>query len=142
MKYLSILFFLFLFVIGCGKKGETKMQAINPEAAAFDMGDGSWEVNASVIVKGFQQNEAGGFFNSGLSYSVDLQRQDGSIVPNKFSDVMTNKEKEKLTDQQLNIQFELDSTFTAGKYKLVIKIKDNNSTQTVTAEKEFDLGGE
>jgi len=142
MKYLSILFFLFLCVIGCGKKEETKLQAINPEAAAFDMGDGAWEVNASVIVKGFQQNEADGFFNSELSYSVDLQRPDGSLVSNKFSDVMTNKEKEKLTDQQLNIQFELDSTFTAGKYKLVINIKDNNSTQTVTAEKEFDLGGE
>jgi len=55
---------------------------------------------------------------------------------------MTNKEKEKLTDQQLNIQFELDSTFVKGKYKLVINIKDNNSAQTVAAEKEFDLGEE
>ncbi|MFA4922740.1 MAG: hypothetical protein WC557_00930 [Ignavibacteriaceae bacterium] len=135
--------FLSLFLIfGCAKKEETKLQAINPEAAAFDMGDGSWEVDASVIVKGFQQNEADGFFSSTLNYSVDLQKPDGSLVKNKFSDVTTNKEKEKLTDQQLNIQFELDSTFTAGKYKLVVNIKDNNSAQTVTAEKEFDLGEE
>lgn len=142
MKYLSILFFLFLLITGCSKKEETKLQAINPEAAAFDMGDGASEVNASVIVKGFQQNEADGFFNSELSYSVDLHRPDGSLVKDKFSDVMIAKEKEKLTDQQLNIQFELDSTFVKGKYKLVINIKDKNSAQTVTAEKEFTLGEE
>lgn len=142
MKYLSILFFSFLLITGCSKKEETKLQAINPEAAAFDMGDGASEVNASVIVKGFQQNEADGFFNSELSYSVDLHRPDGSLVKDKFSDVMIAKEKEKLTDQQLNIQFELDSTFVKGKYKLVINIKDKNSAQTVTAEKEFTLGEE
>lgn len=142
MKYLSIFIFSFLFITGCGKKEETKLQAVNPEAAAFDMGDGTWEVNASVIVKGFQQDEVDGFFNSELSYSVDLQRPDGSSVKNKFSDVMTNKEKEKLSDQQLNIQFELDSTFIKGKYKVVINVKDNYSAQTVTAEKEFDLGEE
>jgi hypothetical protein len=142
MKYLLVLVLTFLFITSCGKKEETTLQAINPEAAAFDMGEGAWEVNASVIVKGFQQNEADGFFNSELSYSVDLQKPDGSFVNNKFFDVMTNKEKEKLTDQQLNIQFELDSTFTKGKYKLVINIKDNNSAQTVAAEKEFDLGEE
>ena len=142
MKYLSILIFSFLLITGCGKKEETKLQAVNPEAAAFDMGDGASEVNASVIVKGFQQDEVDGFFNSELSYSVDLQRPDGSSVKNKFSDVMTNKEKEKLSDQQLNIQFELDSTFITGKYKLVINVKDNYSAQTVIAEKEFDLGEE
>jgi len=142
MKYLSILIFSFLLITGCGKKEETKLQAVNPEAAAFDMGEGASEVNASVIVKGFQQDEVDGFFNSELSYSVDLQRPDGSSVKNKFSDVMTNKEKEKLSDQQLNIQFELDSTFITGKYKLVINVKDNYSAQTVIAEKEFDLGEE
>jgi len=139
-KYFILLSFLFIF--GCGKKEETKLQAVNPEAAAFDMGDGASEVNASVIVKGFQQNEAGGFFNSELSYSVDLQRPDGTSAKNKFSDVMTNKVKEKLPDEQLNIQSELESTFVEGKYKLVINIKDKNSAQTVTAEKEFDLGEE
>jgi len=142
MKYLSILIFSFLLITGCGKKEETKLQAVNPEAAAFDMGEGASEVNASVIVKGFQQDEVDGFFNSELSYSVDLQRPDGSSVKNKFADVMTNKEKEKLSDQQLNIQFELDSTFITGKYKLVINVKDNYSAQTVIAEKEFDLGEE
>ena len=139
-KYFILLSLLLIF--GCGKKEETKLQAINPEAAAFDMGDGAWEVNASVIVKGFQQNETDGLFNSELSYSVDLQRPDGSLVTNKFSDVMIAKEKDKLSDQQLNIQFELDSTFVKGKYKLVINIKDNNSAQTVTTEKQFDLGEE
>jgi len=140
MKYLSILIFSFLLITSCGKKEEAKLQAVNPEAAAFDMGDGASEVNASVIVKGFQQIETDGAFHSELSYSVDLQRPDGSLVKNKFSDVMTNKEKEKLPDQQLNIQFELDSTFVKGKYKVVINVKDNYSSQTVTAEKEFDLG--
>lgn len=139
-KYFILLSLLLIF--GCGKKEETKLQAVNPEAAAFDMGDGASEVNASVIVKGFQQNEADGFFNSELSYSVDLLRPDGSLVKDKFSDIMTNKEKEKLSDQQLNIQFELDSTFVKGIYKLIINIKDNNSAQTVIAKKEFDLGEE
>jgi len=142
MKYLSILIFSFLLITGCSKKEETKLQAVNPEAAAFDMGDGSWEVNASVIVKGFQQNETDGLFNSEISYNVDLQKPDGSLAANKFSDIMIAKEKEKLTDQQLNIQFELDSTFAKGKYKLVINVKDNNSAQTATAEKEFVLGDE
>jgi len=142
MKYLIVLFFLFLLVTGCGKKEDAKLQAINPEAAAFDMGDGAWEVNASVIVKGFQQNEADGLFNSEISYNVDLQKPDGSLVTNKFSDVLINKEKEKLSDTQLNIQFELDSTFTKGKYKLVVNIKDKNSAQTVTTEKEFEVGEE
>ena len=142
MKYLSILFLMFLFVTGCVKKEETKLEAINPEAAAFDMGNGAWEVNASVIVKGFQQNEIDGVFNSEISFNADLQKPDGSLVANKFSDVMMAKAKEKLSDQQLNIQFELDSTFVNGKYKLVINIKDNLSTQTVIAEKEFDLSEE
>lgn len=142
MKYLSILFFSFFLIAGCGKKEETKLQAVNPEAAAFDMGDGAWEVNASVIVKGFQQNEVDGFFNSEISFNVDLQKPDGTLATNKFSDTTINKEKEKLSDTQLNIQFELDSTFTKGKYKLIVNIKDKNSAQTVTAEKEFEVGEE
>jgi len=142
MKYLSILFFSFLLITGCGKKEETTLQAVSAEAAAFDMGDGAWEVNASVIVKGFQQNESDGLFHSEISYTIDLQKPDGTTIPNKFSDVMINKEKEKLSDQQLNIQFELDSTFTKGKYKLVINIKDKNSAKTVTAQKEFEVGEE
>jgi len=140
MKYLFFPLFILLLIASCGKKEETKLQAINPEAAAFDMGDGSYEVNASVIVKGFQQTEAGDMFHAELHYSVDLQKPNGDIDTNKFADVMIVKEKEKLSDQQLNIQFDLDSTYNKGKYTLLINVLDKGTAQSVTAKKEFDLG--
>jgi len=40
------------------KKEEVKFEAFSPEAFAYDIGN-SWEVNATVNVKGFTKNEVG-----------------------------------------------------------------------------------
>jgi len=65
-----------LFVIaGCSKK-EVKLEAFSAEAFAYDIGDGTAEVNATVRVKGFTQIEKNDNYNAEVSYVVDLVRPD------------------------------------------------------------------
>ena len=83
----ALCIFILIFVtISCSKKEEVKFEAFSPEAFAYDIGD-SWEVNATVNVRGFTKLEKNDEFSVSLSYSVDLIKPDGEVTKDIFSNV-------------------------------------------------------
>ena len=137
MKYFIALIFIAFLLSGCSKE-EVKLEAFSPESFAFDIGD-TWEVNVLVNVKGFVQKEADGIFSASVQYSVDMVTPNEKTIANIFEDSKETKQEEEITDIPLEVQFELDSTYTLGKYKLLFNIRDNYSEKTTEASVEFDL---
>ncbi len=133
---LSALMFIFY---SCSKKEEVKLTAFSSEAFAYNMGDSS-EVDATTRVKGFQQDEKNGSYYATLSYDVDLITPKGDTVKSIISRVEDKIHKEKMTDTQLEAQFDIDSTYKNGKYKILFRIKDALSGKTTTSESNFSLG--
>jgi uncharacterized lipoprotein YajG len=134
IKILSVIIF---FLAGCGKE-EPPYEAVNPIAFAYDLGNG-WEVNSSVVVKGFKTNQMDNQFTSKLSFNVDIVTPAGDTIKNISSGVRDHISEEKPKDLSLESQFELDSTYVSGKYKIIFKIKDEITTLPLVEEKEFDI---
>lgn len=130
MRNIILFALTILLFTSCSKK-EMKFEAFSPEAFAYDLGDGNAEVNASVRVKGFTQTEKSGNYSASINYNVDLIKPDSSVVKAIFKDVKTASESEPINDLGLEAQFDLDSTYINGEYKLVFNIKDNYSSQTL-----------
>lgn len=137
MKILITLILLVLPTISCSKKEEVKFEAFSQEAFAFDIGD-SWEVNASVNVKGFERREAGQDISASISFDVDLFGPDSIEIKNIFSDARKVTSKE-IIDIKLEAQFELDYTYPDGIYKIAFNITDNYSGDSTLAIAEFEL---
>ncbi len=137
MKIFTISIILLILFSSCSKE-EVKLEAFSPEAFAFDIGD-RWEVNAPVNVKGFNQKEIEDTFYASITYSVDLILPDDKKIENIFNNTEEVTKEEEILDIQLEVQFELDSTYTEGKYKLLFNIRDNFSEQITEVSVEFDL---
>jgi len=137
MKIIISSIILFFFIISCGKKEEVKFEAFSPEAFAYDIGD-SWEINATVNVKGFEKKEVGDELSTSLGFSVDVIDPDGAESIDVFFDSKEVTSKE-LIDVQLEAQFELDYNSQDGLYKIIFHITDKYSGEIVTAETEFEL---
>jgi len=137
IKHILILMLSVILITSCGKK-ETNLEAFSPDAFAFDIGD-TWEVNAQVNVKGFNEKEIEDTFYASITYSVDLILPDDKKIENIFNNNEEVTKEEEIIDVQLEVQFDLDSTYTVGKYKLLFNIQDNFSEQTADAFVEFDL---
>jgi len=137
MKIIISSIILFFFIISCGKKEEVKFEAFSPEAFAYDIGD-SWEINATVNVKGFEKKEVGDELSTSLGFSVDVIDPDGAETLDVFFDSKEVTSKE-LIDVQLEAQFELDYNSPDGLYKIVFHITDKYSGEIVTADAEFEL---
>ena len=138
MKKIFFVSAVFLMIISCSKK-DVKFEAFSSEAFAYDMGDGASEVNASVRVKGFVQNEKDGIYSVSISYSVDLVKPDSSVVKSIYKDVHKESEKDAINDVGLEAQFDLDSTYAEGNYSLVFSITDDLSKNNTTAKVSFDI---
>jgi hypothetical protein len=139
MKNFLSLFVLSLLLITSCIKEETKLEAFNPEAFAYDLGN-TWEVNATIIVTGFEQREGSGdTFEASISYSADIKTPNGKIVENLYSDKINISAQEEIIDIPLEVQFELDSTYSFGKYTIIFNITDINSQNSITGSTEFDL---
>ena len=137
MNKVLIIFFLALISISCSKKEEVKFEAFSPEAFAYDIGD-SWEVNATVNVKGFVKKEIGDELSASFDYTVDLNGPDSLQVNGIFADTK-EVESDEIIDVQLEAQFELDYDSPEGKYQIKFNIVDNNSSETTSAQCEFEL---
>ncbi len=138
MKSFLLLFVLLLLIISCSKE-ETKLEAFNPEAFAYDLGK-TWEVNAMINVKGFKQREGSGdTFEASISYSADIKTPDGKTAENLYSDIINISAQEEIIDIPLEVQFELDSTYSFGKYTVIFNITDNYSQNSITGSADFDL---
>ena len=137
MNKIFYVFFLILTVVSCGKKEEEKFEAFSPEAFAYDIGD-SWEVNATVNVKGFIKKEIGEEFSSSFDYTVDLIGPDSLQVDAIFADTKDITSTE-IIDVQLEAQFELDYDSPRGLYYITFNVVDNNSGEKTSAQAKFEL---
>jgi hypothetical protein len=139
MKYfLSTFFMCFLIFAGCGKDDKTKIEAYNAEAFAYDLGE-SWEVNATTRVKGFFQKEENGTFTALLSYDIDLVTAAGDTIKSLISRTEDKMKNERMSDVDLETQFDLDSTYNEGNYKVIFNVKDMNTGITAKSSAEFVL---
>ena len=136
MKYILVIIIL-IALISCGKKEEVKFEAFSPEAFAYDIGD-SWEINATVNVKGFVKKEVGDELSASLGFSVDLINPDGADTVDVFIDTKEVTSKE-LIDVQLEAQFELGYDSPEGLYKIIFHIADKYSGEIAKSEAEFEL---
>ena len=114
------------------------MDAFSPEAFAYDLGSG-WEVNASTFVKGFKQEKEGESYTALLSYDLDLVIPEGDTIKSLISRTEDKKNSEEMIDTQLEAQFELDSTYTPGKYSVVFRIKDGLTNRTARSAADFEI---
>jgi hypothetical protein len=137
MNKIFYLFFFILITISCSKKEEEKFEAFSPEAFAYDIGD-SWEINATVNVKGFVKKEVGEELSTSLGFSVDIIDPGSVETKDIFIDSKEVTSKE-LIDVQLEAQFELDYNSPDGLYKIIFHITDKYSGDIVSAEAEFEL---
>jgi len=137
MKKILLLIALGIIVISCSKKEDVKFEAFSPEAFAYDIGD-SWEINATVNVKGFVKKEVGDEFTASLEFTIDMIGPDSLEVTNIFSDSKDETSSE-LIDVQLEAQFELDYDSPEGLYQITFIVTDNNSGEKTTAQTQFEL---
>ena len=138
MKKIFFVFLILLIVISCSKK-DVKFEAFSAEAFAFDIGDGTAEVNATVRIKGFTQTEKDDIYKAAVAYDVDLIKPDSSISKSVFKFVQNDEGQEPISDIALEAQFSLDSSYTEGTYTLVFNITDKNSENKTEAKVNFDL---
>lgn len=137
MRKILLIIVVCIITISCSNKEEIKFEAFSPEAFAYDIGD-SWEVNATINVKGFLKKEVGEDFSASLNYSVDLIGPDSLEIENIFIDSKEATSSE-LVDVQLEAQFELDYNSPEGLYKIIFNVTDNNSGDLASAQAEFEL---
>ena len=135
-KYFLIILGLFA-IIACSKKQE-KLALFSAESFAYSM-DKGWDMNASVRVKGFEQDESGKEFTAKLSYTVDLETSDGKLLEGIDKGVVDKKQNERMTDLPINSQLKLDSTYKTGTYKVTFYVKDELTGQKANLWSFFEL---
>lgn len=136
-KILFVLAVLFVS-ISCNKN-HIPFEATNAEAYAYNIGDGTAEVNSRIYVKGFTQTEKDNNYKAAIAYQVDLIKPDNTIKKSVFSFVQNAEKGEPINDIALEAQFLLDSTYKAGTYILVYNIEDKNSENKTETKVSFDL---
>ncbi len=138
MKAILISSFCLLILLSSCSKDEKKLEAFNAEAFAYDLGD-NWEVDATVRVKGFKQNENNNQFTTTLSYNIDLVKPAGDTVKSLVSKTEDKSNDEEFMDVPIEIQFDLDSTYADGDYKIIFDVKDAETGKTASASASFSL---
>jgi hypothetical protein len=143
MKYSFIIFILLVLLFdACSKKKEEKLKVYNTTAFAYDLGDKSWEVDASARVKGFTQTDEGNMYKASLAYEINLVTPKNDTIKSLISKVVDKSEKESMSDTGLEAQFDLDSTYSYGIYKILWNVKDVPTSDTASAITNFTLSSE
>jgi hypothetical protein len=138
MKALTFSAICILLLFSSCSKEEKKLEAFNAEAFAYDLGD-SWEVDATVRVKGFEQKEDNNKYKATLGYDIDLIKPAGDTIKALISKTEDKVNDEEFMDVPLEAQFDLDSTYADGNYKLIFNIRDAETGKTASASASFDL---
>jgi hypothetical protein len=94
-----------------------------------------------VNVRGFEQREKidNKSFVASLILSANIKKPDGNFVEGVFADTLNVTHHEEILDIPLDVQFELDSTYSLGKYQIIIHISDEFSNKNITTNVEFEL---
>lgn len=135
--FVFIVFCILLLFTSCTKETK-KLEAFNAEAFAYDLGN-SWEVDGTVRVKGFRQNEKNNKFTATLSYEIDLVKPPGDTLRALISKTEDKVNDEEFMDVPIEVQFDLDSTYSDGDYELIFNIKDAGTGKTASASASFNL---
>ncbi len=135
---LGLLLSLFLLVFASCSNEESRLELFSPEVFTFDTEEG-WEINASVQVKGFSFSNKENEEKFSLNYYVNLVDPSGNKIEKIEDGLFSESVEEKIDDIGINIQFELDSTFTDGKYLLEFVVEDEFTSGKAQIEKEFEL---
>ncbi len=141
MKSILFLFFVAVILCSCGNEKPVNLETFSTEAFAYDLGN-SWEVNATTRVKGFSQKEVKNNFAATVAYDIDLVTPAGDTIKALISKVEDKNGTERLTDIPIEVQFDLDSTYAMGDYKVIFNIKDATTKQTASAMASFQLSNE
>lgn len=129
-----------IVLFACKKEEPLNLEAFSPQGFAYDLGD-VWEVNASVRVKGFQQNrdDETKEVSASVYYNVDLEKPNGEIRENIFRYLKDVTDNERIMDIALESQFELSTDYEEGTYKLIYHIKDELSGLQTNTTVEIEL---
>lgn len=139
-KLIAFALVILLIFSACKKEEPLNLEAFSPQGFAFDLGD-VWEVNATVRVKGFQQNrnDETKEFTASVFYQVDLEEPNGEVRENIFRFLKEVNNHERLIDIGLESQFELSSDYEEGIYRLNYYIKDELSGMETRAVVDVEL---
>lgn len=141
MKKIIILLIMTLIFFSCGKEEPLKLETFSTEAFAYDIGD-SWEVNATTRVKGFSQTGEENNYSATVACDIDLVTPGGDTLKAMISKVIDKTDDEKIADFPVEVQFELDSTYSAGEYMIIFNLKDAATSQSTTTSSTFSLVSE
>ena len=136
MRFLLFIIIGFI-LLSCNKEIE-KLELFSEEAFAFRL-DESWELNSSIRLKGFVQNEVEDLYKINISYYADLIQENGDSIARVDEGEIMLENEEELSDVEIEVQIELDSTFSAGKYKLRFYVTDENSLREISKSVSFEL---
>lgn len=136
MRFLLFIIIGFI-LLSCNKEIE-KLELFSEEAFAFRL-DESWELNSSIRLKGFVQNEVEDLYKINISYYADLIQENGDSIARVDEGEIMLENEEELSDVEIEVQIELDSTFSAGKYKLRYYVTDENSLREISKSVSFEL---
>lgn len=139
-KLIAFALVILLIFSACKKEEPLNLEAFSPQGFAFDLGD-VWEVNATVRVKGFQQNrnDETKEFTASVFYQVDLEEPNREVRENIFRFLKEVNNHERLLDIGLESQFELSSDYEEGIYRLNYYIKDELSGMETRAVVDVEL---
>jgi hypothetical protein len=142
MKPHILIFLLILILLSACSGEDPQIVLSSPEAFAFTLEEG-WELNATVIAMGFQQNEDDNDnYNASLSFTIDLVTPSDSLSRIDSGEMDESQEEEPLTDIMIESQIELNSNFPTGDYKIIFYVTDNLSQTKDTAHVNFKLTSE
>jgi hypothetical protein len=141
MRYFILVFCVGVLFFGCSSKKAEEVPSI--QAFSLDIGsysmDKGWEVDATVQVKDFLIQQQGDTYKGSFSYTVDIVTPDGKKISKISSGISSKEDKEKPSDAQIDIQFNLDSKFVAGKYTVSVNITDELSKKQTTISKPIQI---
>lgn len=136
-------FILLILIIGvwtCSDRPEPNLELFSPEAFAFDVGE-TWEVNATVNVKGFASVDQENNHKIELDYNVSLISPQLDTIKSIFENniLLDSDDNDEIKELPLEAQIDLDSSFAEGKYTLLFIVSDKISKQTKSIEILFSL---
>lgn len=140
MKKTFVILPIIILLSACSKE-TPKLELFSAEAFAYSL-DSGWELNASVNAKGFVQKEKENIYTAKLSFTTDIVTPNSDTLKAVDYGLKDGTEPEEIMDLKIDVQLQLDSTYIAGKYKIIFFVEDNYSNQKTSIEKEFELSAE
>jgi hypothetical protein len=127
---------IMILILSCSTE-KPQLVLSGSEAFAYTLDEG-WEVNATVVAGGFQQNEKDNSYTASLKYTVNIITPEDTLK-NVDAGMMEESNDEEFLDLMLESQIELNSGFPAGEYQVIFIVEDTFSRTKDTSYARFNL---